>query len=60
MLLTAEISDTYNPIPRMGAIFAFWCLALTMVEDSIMREGVPPAWQVCTKAAKPFEELERR
>lgn len=45
---------------RMGAILAFCCLAHVMVEESLVREGVPPAWQTCTKAAEPIRESQQR
>lgn len=45
---------------RTGTIPAFCCLAHMMVEDSIRREGVPPAWQTCTKAVEPISESQQR
>lgn len=45
---------------RAGDTSAFCCLAHIMVEDSITREGVPPAWQTSTKAAEPIRESQQR
>lgn len=49
----------FHPL-RMGDTPAFCSLAHIMVEDSIMREGVPPAWQTSTKAAEPIRESQHR